>query len=633
MQPQQLQSARAALWRQNAAPLVTLDDAASWLDQLGLCLFLPRYAQLPSPAPSFVEACLGASSNAPPAAVLATAHELATRLVAEGRALPLNLLGTFSEQPDFLLASDILPWVAAVRGDRQWKSAPAGRTAPLVFRTWLALEEHGPQTAAELQERLGRELTEGAILRALIELWTSLRALPEYAAAGSTRWSLTKDCYAAQLTTAANTAQPTALSALISLYLRSAIAATAQEIEVFLSPLTARSRIREVVHGMTAARQLASMSVGTHTLLFIEGSLPETVDVPETAQRAEPPVRNAPRVPESRPGRPPFRKPAPQMPRFVARDSGPARKSGSNQDRRRPPFSDRLGPRPERPSADRRGPSRPWQKREFPARNPRPGGRYQNQAGRRSEGEKEASPRRAFEDSRPDRPRFERAPDARPRGRFDPRRSPRRDEQGDERRIRPSGKRPDFRVTQPQDRRPGKPFPARQRFSSPGRPAWKSNRRDEGGGPDERQENRESSSEQRFRKPRLPGSFGPRKGSFGSRPGNSGAGKGRFAAPKPSGGKFTKDGKSFRKPSGAGSGRAFGSRPNQSVRAGAPGGGKFGPKPGSGPNRASGRPGRGKFSSGSKFQKSGPKTQKNLGSAGPKPRAPRKNPKQDENPS
>ena len=105
-----------------AAPLLTLDDAARWLDDIGLCLFLPRHTQLPAPAPSFVEACLGEPSITPPAASIDLATELASRLVAERRAVPLNLLGTFSEQPDFLITPDVLRWAAAVRGDRQWKS-------------------------------------------------------------------------------------------------------------------------------------------------------------------------------------------------------------------------------------------------------------------------------------------------------------------------------------------------------------------------------------------------------------------------------------------------------------------------------------------------------------------------------
>ena len=67
---EQLQAARAAHWRQNQRPILTLDDAQSWLDQHPLCLYLPRRAQLPAPAPSFVEACMGSAQATPGPAAL-----------------------------------------------------------------------------------------------------------------------------------------------------------------------------------------------------------------------------------------------------------------------------------------------------------------------------------------------------------------------------------------------------------------------------------------------------------------------------------------------------------------------------------------------------------------------------------
>ena len=51
MTAEQLQAARAAHWRQNQSPILTLDDAQSWLEQHPLCLYLPRQSQLPAPAP------------------------------------------------------------------------------------------------------------------------------------------------------------------------------------------------------------------------------------------------------------------------------------------------------------------------------------------------------------------------------------------------------------------------------------------------------------------------------------------------------------------------------------------------------------------------------------------------------
>ena len=443
MDQKQLQTARAALWHQNAAPLDTYDDAAPWFEEIGFCLFLPRHAQFPSPAPSLVEACIGATSATPPPAAIQKAMNLATRLVDAARAVPLNLLGTFSEHPDFLVTPDALPWVAAVRGDRQWKTAPGGRTAPIVLRTWEALEKNGAQTAGELREALGREVTEAAVLRALIELWTAIRVLPLYAASGPTRWHLMKDRYAAQLTTGSNTAQPTALSALASLYLRSAVAATAEEAEVFLSPLTARSRIREVLHGMTAARQFGTMSVGSHTLLFVEGSLPEVAPVEEAELQAA-------------------AQPEPFRPRREPRDASGREKRRPDQEGRR-----RDQQRPGR--EDRR--LRDTEKRFPPRRDFSPAASGEERKGRGDRPREEGRPSRPFEKKRAWQPRDRKSP-----AKFQ---GPRREGQGQERPPR----REDRGERKPWQKRPGGEFQKRE-----GRPPFRKPFAKPKGAPGERDE-------------------------------------------------------------------------------------------------------------------------------------------------
>ena len=538
MNQQQLQIARAALWHQNAAPLETYDDAAPWFDEIGFCLFLPRHTQFPAPAPSFVEACMGGPSATPAPAAIQKAMELATRLIDAGRAIPLNLLGTFSEQPDFLAAPEVLPWVAAIRGDRQWKTEPGGRTAPIVLRTWEALEKNGAQTALELREALGREVTEAAVLRALIELWTTLRALPVYTAGEATRWQLTKERYAAQLTTGANTAQPTALSALASLYLRSAVAATAEEAEIFLSPLTARSRIREVLHGMMAARQFVTMSVGSQTLLFVEGSLPEVAPVAEEeippaaareregfkprrgqegARRQRPQERErekrrpdqerrGPRPDRGRPDRdsrergfPPrreYRPAAAGEERNVGerpRGERPRRERPRNEREGRPsrPFEKKRAwePRPgnarpgnarfEKPRTEGGREERPGRREDRGERKPwqkRPGGAFQKREGR-PPFRKPFGEREARPEGREERPRFGKGPRPQFGGRKFEGRPPRREDRSERlppRREAPGENRPP---------RPGKTFGGKPRF---GKPGGRPERREFGGNRPER---------------------------------------------------------------------------------------------------------------------------------------------------
>src|SRR6202000_3176442 len=94
-----------------------------------------------------------------------------------------------------------------------------------------------------------------------------------------------------------NAGQPKAMSALLSLYLSQAIGATEEEVAGFLSPLTARSRVREIVHALTAGRQLDATVVDGKTLLHVSGSLPEfpAIAKPEGEEGTEEVVK-APKV-------------------------------------------------------------------------------------------------------------------------------------------------------------------------------------------------------------------------------------------------------------------------------------------------------------------------------------------------
>jgi 23S rRNA pseudouridine2605 synthase len=297
---EQLQAARAAHWRQNQNPLLTLEDAAGWLEQHPLCLFLPRRAQLPAPAPSFVEACMGSAHSTPGAAAIEQAQALLTRLIGQGNAVALNLLGGVSEQPDFLVTSQALPYVLSLRGDADWKHAPqkssGHKVSPLVLELWKALDKDGGLTALEARENLGRELTEAAVLRGLCELWQALRISPVFAEPGQpARWELLRVRHRDALGTASTTSQVTALSLLVSMYLQSVYAASSEEIEVFLSPVASRSRVREAVRGLSATRQIHSLSMDAQTYYFLEDGLPEFAEpaaLPGTNVESPAPVAN-----------------------------------------------------------------------------------------------------------------------------------------------------------------------------------------------------------------------------------------------------------------------------------------------------------------------------------------------------
>lgn len=280
----QLAAARATAWHQSGDAILTLETARTWIAERGIVLFAPRSAQLPTPAPSLVEATLGAANDAPTAAQTAAARNLLARMVADGVAIPLNLLGGPGDIADFVVSAQVFSYVFTLRGDKNWKQPPsltgAISVSPLslhIYEVLAAAEKgKGAMSAAELANELGREVTETAIQRGLIELWGQLRVLPLLdQGSGTTLWELTTRRFTKAIKAGANAGVPSALSALISLYLQQAITATEEEIATYLSPLTARSRVREVLRALTSGRQLETVTVEGKTLIVIPGSLPE----------------------------------------------------------------------------------------------------------------------------------------------------------------------------------------------------------------------------------------------------------------------------------------------------------------------------------------------------------------------
>jgi hypothetical protein len=278
----QLADARLKRWHQQGEALLTLENLRSWLNAAGLVLFAPR-PQIASPAPTLVEAVLGERTPTPTLEQIADARALLGRLIAEGVAVPLNLLGPVNgavgDTPDFVASSAVFSYVFTLRGDKAWKQPPATngalKVSHLALATHEALSQRGALTAFDLTTEVGKEVTEAAVLRALNELWTHMRVLPVPQPDGlPTLWELASARFTKQIKAGANAGQPSALSALISLYLGQALVAAEDEIESFLSPLAPRSRIRDVIHTLLSARQLDTLAIEGRTLLHVAGELP-----------------------------------------------------------------------------------------------------------------------------------------------------------------------------------------------------------------------------------------------------------------------------------------------------------------------------------------------------------------------
>jgi hypothetical protein len=265
--------------RQNGVGTLTLEDARTWLEETGLCLFLPRKQFSTFVAPSFVEAVAGERNPAPAAKTIALAEELLVRLEIDGVAVRLNLLGQPGEQPDFVVATWVLPFVYALRGDRDWRRSPqltgSRAVSQLAIQAYKHLEA-GDATIPQLKHALGREVTESAVLRAITELWQQLRIIPVISAPGHTpQWQLLRVRFQKAIAEGASTSQVTAISVLASIYLQAVITASMEEVELFLAPLTARSKVREVLRGLVATRQVHTISMGHAPQFYVAGTLPE----------------------------------------------------------------------------------------------------------------------------------------------------------------------------------------------------------------------------------------------------------------------------------------------------------------------------------------------------------------------
>ena len=103
---EQLEASRAERMRQNGLGTLTLEDARTWIEETGLCLFLPRRQFSSSVAPSFVEAIAGQRDATPdPEAYCGWPKSCWCAWRSDGVAVRLNLLGQPGEQPDFVVAS------------------------------------------------------------------------------------------------------------------------------------------------------------------------------------------------------------------------------------------------------------------------------------------------------------------------------------------------------------------------------------------------------------------------------------------------------------------------------------------------------------------------------------------------
>lgn len=226
---------------------------------------------------------MGRPAQTPSPGERARALALLARLIENSAVVPLKLGSSLGEQPDFVCSPEVLRYVYALRGDRNFKTGPLTvgneKVTPLSLHCWQAIEQQGALDVAALQPILGRDITEAAIARALQELWAGLYIFPMPGADGEpARWELLVRRFPKPVAAGACTGHAAAQSAMISLYLQASVAVREEELLAFLSPLAPQSKLREVIHGLGSMRQLDILDIGGRAHVALQGGLlPEMV--------------------------------------------------------------------------------------------------------------------------------------------------------------------------------------------------------------------------------------------------------------------------------------------------------------------------------------------------------------------
>jgi 23S rRNA pseudouridine2605 synthase len=277
MTDQELIELRREKWRVNGSPVHTLDEARNFIESVGFCLMLPL--DVPLLAPTFVGAWMGTDENLPrlrqsfsnPRAKEAT--ELMVRLLRDKSAYEANL---FDENNAFLFSAAAFPYFYALVGERNPRQAPKpGPRSPyseLACDAYQTIHRKGPISKLKLLEEVGKGISVDAIDRALTELWSKLRITRvDYDKREGASWDVLQRWAPDAVAEGINTSVNSALSALVSKYLDCVIAADIPELESFFGTFVARSKVREAVNALLAAREFSFVPVGHRSLIQIAG--------------------------------------------------------------------------------------------------------------------------------------------------------------------------------------------------------------------------------------------------------------------------------------------------------------------------------------------------------------------------
>jgi len=271
----ELQQLRREKWRLDGKAIRTIEQARAFVEEVGFCQMYPQRPALL--VPTFIGAFVGSGDRLPnwqhafkdPRAAEAT--ELMVRLLRERSAFEANL---FEENNGFLVAASVFPYFYALMGERNPKQAPlAGTRSPysqLACDAFELIQREGPIAKLKLLERLGGGLSTAALDKALAELWSKLRITRvDYRASDGSVWDLLYRWAPDAVKEGVGLSVAEALSALVSKYLDCVIAVEQIELENFFGNFVARSKVKDAVNALLAARELSFVHVSGRSMLQI----------------------------------------------------------------------------------------------------------------------------------------------------------------------------------------------------------------------------------------------------------------------------------------------------------------------------------------------------------------------------
>src|SRR5882762_2744345 len=275
MTEQELRQQRREKWRLSGKPIRTIEEARAFVESVGLCLMYPlRPAQ---PLPTFIGATIGGEDRLPtwqhaysdPRTAEAT--QIMVRLLRERAAFEAN---SFDENNGLLIAASAFPYFYALVGERNPKLMPmAGSRSPysaLACDAFALIRREGPISKQKMQEALGGSISLAALDKALGELWSKLRITRvDYDPSQGSSWDVLYRWAPEAVKEGIGLSVPEALSGLISKYLEGVIAAEQTELESFFGNFVPRSRVKEAVNALLAARELSFVHVGGRSMIQI----------------------------------------------------------------------------------------------------------------------------------------------------------------------------------------------------------------------------------------------------------------------------------------------------------------------------------------------------------------------------